>query len=187
MTIDQGRKWLDTDGLEHDGRLSYRLGLTQAMEAFQNAADKADTDLEMLILAEYTFLTQELSFTDAKDTRASASLSKAIRSFDDAFRALKAVGDPVVYNGAELTHPRDVQYRVKEMPKDAFHVACISHRTRIQNSLSTPGVNMAEKDLLMLRSANMTIAQAAYIKKQKTALAAAPAETTAQDSGNPGE
>jgi len=150
------------------------------MEAFQNVSDNAEEDLEMLILAEYTFVTQELSFTDPDDTRTYASLLQAIRSFDDAFFALRTVEDPTAYAGADNTYPHHSKYRVKNMPKDAFHIACISHRTRILNSLGTPGVNMAEKDLLKLRCVNMTRAQAAYIMKQKAALTA-PDQNAAQD------
>jgi hypothetical protein len=168
--IYRGRTLLDTDGLEHDGGVNYRNGLANAMTAFQEAADHA-TDLETLILAEYVFLSQELNFCNPNDIQAFASLSQAVRSFDDAFLALRTVDDPPVYAGAENTHPHHYKYRVKDMPKDAFHIACISHRVRIRNILRSPGINMAEKDLLMLRSANMTVAQAAYLEKQKTALA----------------
>ena len=34
-TIYQERAWLDTDGLEHDGRISYRRGLARGIEAFK--------------------------------------------------------------------------------------------------------------------------------------------------------
>jgi hypothetical protein len=57
------------------------------------------------------------------------------------------------------------------MPKDAFHIACMSHRTRINNTLRTPGINMTERKLYELRAACMTAAQNAYLEKQKNALA----------------
>jgi hypothetical protein len=178
--IYHGRTWLDTDGWEHDGRVNYRNGLANAMTAFQEAALNVTADLETLILAEYTFLTQELDFCDPNDSQAFASLSQAVSSFNDAFRALGAVGNSVVYSGAELTHPLHPKYRVQDMPKDAFHIACISHRTRIQNILRAPGINMAEKNLLVQRSANLTVAQTAYLEKQKATLNTAPVQGAAQ-------
>jgi hypothetical protein len=150
------------------------LGLAEAMDAFQDAADSATENLELLLLAEYTFLTQELHFCDQADTQAFASLTQAINSFDDAFLALQTVKHPVVYAGAETTYPRNSKYRVKGMPMDALHIACISHRTRIQNILRSPGINTAEKGLLARRSANMTAAQNAYLEKQRAALAVVP-------------
>ena len=60
--------------------------------------------------------------------------------------------------------------RVQGFPKDAFHIACISHKTRIQNILRTPGVDSIEKSLLKQRFANLPMAQISYIKKQKKAL-----------------
>ncbi|MDR1205149.1 MAG: hypothetical protein LBL26_06665 [Peptococcaceae bacterium] len=168
--IDQGRKWLDTAGYEVDGRIRYRHGLSLAMMRFKDAQILAPSDLETLVLAEYIFLTQELHFCDPTDTQAYASLTRAIRSFDDAFLALQTVETPVAYRNAETTYPHHYKYRVKEMPKDAFHIACALHRTRIQNILRAPGINLAEKDLLIQRSANMTTAQTVYLTKQYAAL-----------------
>jgi hypothetical protein len=39
--IDQGRKWLDTEGLEATGRTSYRNGLASAMDVFLEAQFQA--------------------------------------------------------------------------------------------------------------------------------------------------
>jgi len=55
--------------------------------------------------------------------------------------------------------------------KGAFHIACIAHRTRIQNMLRTPGVDPIEKALLKQRFANMSTGQNGYVEKQKKALA----------------
>jgi hypothetical protein len=124
--IDEGRRWLDLDGFEHEGRISYRKGLTMAMEVFRDVQSCAKTDLELLILAEHSFLTQELQFCDTSDSYSIISLKQAIQDFDDAFLALSAVYDDTVYRGAELTHPHRAKYRYKDMPRDAFHVACMS-------------------------------------------------------------
>jgi hypothetical protein len=165
--IDKGRKGLRTDGGEHEGRISYETGLSIAMEAFQEAPSMRDA--EILILAEYTFLAQEWEFCDAADTQAKASLTQAVQSFDDAFLALKAVNGPA-YRVAEQVIPHRKEHRVHGMPKDAYHIACIAHRTRINNVLRAPGINMTEKALLQQRFANLSAAQNAYLEQQQTIL-----------------
>jgi len=75
-----------------------------------------------------------------------------------------------VYKAADKTWPNNPKYRVKSCPKDAFHIACIAHRTRLQNVLRAPGINMIEKSVLEQRIANMTSAQAAYMEKQEKRL-----------------
>ena len=170
MLIDEGRKWLESEGFEAEGRLSYRLGLQRAIEVFGEVCAFAGTDPELLILAEHSFLTQELQLCDPADSFSVNSITQAIADCDDALLALSAVNDPDLYRGAEMTHPHKSKYRYKEMPRDAFHIACISHRARIGNSLRTTGLNLLEKELLKQRSANFTSAQTAYLEKQKAAL-----------------
>jgi hypothetical protein len=170
--IDKGRKWLDIDGREREGRVSYRNGLTLAMEVFQEVQSDVTANLELLILAEHSFLAQELQFCDSSDFYSITSLTQAIQDFDDAFLALHVVDNGAVYRGAELTYPHKTKYRFKEMPRDAFHIACFSHRTRIGNILRTPGLNLAEKELLKLRSINLSVAQTAYLEKQIASLSA---------------
>ena len=165
-----GREWLDTDGLEAKGRLAYRRGISIAMNSFQMAQSNALSDLQLVILAEQTFILQELQFCDSDDTNAQSSLEQAASSFDDALRVLEVVEDSVLYEAVEKSYPTHRKYRYKSMPKDAFHIACIAHRTRIGNILRAPGINMAEKALLTQRSANMKTAQDVYLEKQKTAL-----------------
>ena len=169
-SIDQGRKWLDTDGMEREGRISYRQGLDIALTKFTELQSSISDDLRLLIRVEYSFLSQELLYCDDSDTQSKASLEQAIYSFDDALRSLEAVEDYDGYKVAELTYPRSAKTRYKNMPKDAFHAACMAHRTRIGNFLRTPGINMAEKALLTQRSANMKTAQDVYLEKQKKAL-----------------
>ena len=170
ISIAQGRTWLDTDGLEPNGRVSYKRGLDKAMTSFQEAHANAADDLQIVILAEQTFLNQELQFCDSTEKHAISSLEKASKSFDDALRSLEVVADKVLYTAAEKTHPTDSNYRISSMPKDAFHAACISHRTRINNVLRTPGINLVERQLFTQRLANMTSAQNVYLDKQKAAL-----------------
>jgi hypothetical protein len=137
------------------------------MSSFKTVQVLASSDLELLIRAENTFLTQELNHCDKSDTQTVSSLTQAIQSFNDALLALQAVEKGKPYKIADMTFPHNARHRIKGMPKDAFHIACISHRTRIGNILRTPGLNMVEKALLKQRVANLTTAQAIYLKKQK--------------------
>jgi hypothetical protein len=162
--------WLATDGLEKDGRLSYSEGLDVAMSSFELAQIAASSDLELLILAEYAFLLQELKHCDPSDTETISSLTQAIQSFDDALLSLQAVESGKPYQIADMVYPHSAKHRLKDMPKDAFHIACAAHRTRIGNILRSPGLNMTEKALLKQRAANLTTAQSVYLDKQKQAL-----------------
>jgi hypothetical protein len=168
--IAEGRKWLDTEGFEAKGRLRYREGIALAMETFREALVFIATDLELLIRLEHSFLVQELHNCDPSDEDSIASLEQAIADFGDAFRALAAVNEGAAYRIVELACSHKQQYRHKGMPKDAFHVACISHLTRINNALRTTGLNLVEKDLLKQRKANLKSAQDAYLEMQKAAL-----------------
>ena len=168
--IAQGKKWLTSRGNEANGRIVYEDGLSIAMKAFQAAQAHATKDLETVILAEQTFIVQELQACDSSDTQAIGSLEQAINSFDDALHSLEVVSDSVLYSAADKTHPTRGKYRYKGMPKDAFHTACLAHRTRLGNLLRYPGVNMTEKQLLIQRSSNMSTAQSVYLDMQKTSL-----------------
>jgi hypothetical protein len=166
--IDTGRKGLAADGEEHEGRIHYENGISTALSAFQEAQTVGDP--QTFVLTELTFLQQELQFCDEADTITQSSLTQAIQSFEDALRCLKIVEDAKAYRSAEATHPTAAKYRIRGYPKDAFHLACIAHRTRLQNSLRTPGIAMKEKAVLEQRAANMTAAQGRYIAKQEQAL-----------------
>jgi hypothetical protein len=166
--IDLGRKCLSTDGREHEGRLFYEGGISRAAESFDEAQNSANS--QTLILAELAFLQQELQFCNEGDLNTKSSLTQAIQSFEDALRCLKTVEDQTLYQGAETTYPKARKYRIQSLPKDAFHLACIAHRTRLRNVLRAPGINMIEKAVLDQRIANMTATQGNYIEKQKQAL-----------------
>jgi hypothetical protein len=170
IAIEAGRKGFATRGKAEEGRISYEKGIAEALSAFQEAQLTADP--QTIILAEYTFLSQELEFCEETDKDSISSLTQAIQSFDDAFLALKTV-EGLHYEAAEQTYPHKKEYRVSGFPKDAFHIACIGHRTRLQNILRAPGIDPIEKALLKQRFVNLSAAQGGYIKKQKTALAKA--------------
>ena len=166
--INIGRKNLATDGFEHLGRLSYEDGIAAVQAAFIGAKESGDPHI--MIIVELTFLQQELQFCDEADSITRSSLTQAVQSFNDALRGLKIVEDSVLYRGAEATYPTASKYRYQGFPRDAVHLACAAHRTRIQNSLRTPGINMIEKSVLILRAENTTAIQEVHVGKQRKAL-----------------
>jgi len=167
--IDKGRKYLATDGFEHAGRLFYEDGISTALDTFKNAQTAADS--QTMILVELSFLRQDFQFCDESDTITCSSLTLAIQSFEDALRSLATVENSTFYKAAETTYPTASKYRYHGFPRDAIHLACAAHRTRLRNSLRTPGINMIEKAVLTQRAANMLTIQAIYVEKQKKALA----------------
>ena len=167
--IDAGRKGFATKGKAEEGRISYETGIADAMTTFQKTETTADP--QTIILTEYTFLTLELELCEKTDKDSLNSLTKAIQFFDDAFLVLKTVENSTLYKGAETTYPHHKDYRIGGFPKDSFHIACGSHKTRLQNILRSPGINPIEKNLLKQRLLNLPTAQNGYIEKQKKALA----------------
>jgi hypothetical protein len=168
VSIDSGRKGFATKGKAEEGRINYETGITEAMSAFQQAQPTADP--QTIILAEYTFLSQELEFCEKTDKDSLSSLTQALQSFDDAFLALKYVEDKTLYQCAENCFPHNKKYRVNGFPKDAFHIACIAHKTRLQNVLRSPGIDPIEKALLKQRFVNLSAGQGGYVEKQRKAL-----------------
>jgi len=92
-----------------------------------------------------------------------------VQNFDDAFLALKVV-EGTGYKIAEQTYSHKSDCRFKGFPKDAYYVAFGSHRTRLQNILKTPGLDLIEKTLLKQRYANLSAGQEGYVELQKKAL-----------------
>jgi hypothetical protein len=164
-----GRKALTIDGEEHEGHLSYDLGIIGAENTFKDA--QVSGDPETILKVERTFLKEELQFCAPSDSLAISSVTQAIQSFDDALHALAIVEKSASYQDAERTYPTHPRYRIHGMPKDAVHIAAAAHRTRIANIIRAPGINMAEKSLFQQRASNMTTLQHSYLEKQKTALA----------------
>jgi hypothetical protein len=134
---------------------------------FQEIQTQAAEDLELIVLTEYTFLGQELQFSVPRDTRAITSLKKAMQEFDEAFLALDILQNAEIYISVEKTYSTRAEFRYRGMPKDAFHVACAGHKARLDNVLKVPGINLAEKELLRQRYANMLTAQSVYLERQK--------------------
>ena len=63
--IDAGRKGFATKGKAEEGRIFYEDGIAEALAAFKEAQTTADP--QTMILAEYTFLAQELQFCEKSD------------------------------------------------------------------------------------------------------------------------
>jgi len=167
-SIDYGRKGFATRGKAEEGRISYEKGIALAMASFKEAQTTADP--QTILLAEYTFISQELEFCEKTDKAAISSLSRGIRFFDDAFLALEAVGNKTQYQGAEKTFPHDSEYRIKGYPFDSFHIAIKGHKARLQNILKTPGLDPIEKALLTQRLDTLKAGQEGYVELQRKAL-----------------
>ena len=165
--IDYGRKGFATRGKEQEGRINYEEGIALALSSFKEA--QATADPQTIILAEYTFITQELEFCEKSDKDTITSLTRAVRFFDDAFLALEVV-ESIGYKEAEKTYPHDTKYRVKGFPKDAYHIASDSHKARLRNILKTPGLDPIEKALLKQRLVNLSAGQGGYVELQRKAL-----------------
>ncbi len=166
--IDSGRKGFAIIGKEREGRINYEDGIAQALSAFKEA--QATTDPQTIILAEYTFLSQELQFCDKTDKDSLSSLNLAIQSLDEAFLVLKIVEDKTLYQAVDYAFSHKKKYRFRGFPKDSFHVACGSLRTRLQNILRSPGIDSIEKSLLKQRFVNLSAGQGGYVGLQKKAL-----------------
>jgi len=173
-SIDYGRKGFATKGKAEEGRLSYEKGIAQAMSAFQEASNHrfaSTADLETIILAEYTFLSQELEFCEKTDKESFNSITQALQFFDQAFLVLKIVDDKNLYQAVEKSFSYyKREFRYKGFPKDAFHVAFGSHIARLMNILKTPGLDQIEKALLKQRLVNLSAGQDGYVEKQRKAL-----------------
>jgi hypothetical protein len=166
--IARGRKGLETDGGEHEGRLSFVDGIAEARAIFGEVM--AAGDVEIMLLAEYLFITQELEEGEEDEVEGRASAMAALASFDDAFLSLKVLEKGATYQVAEQTYPHNVQYRYKEMPKDAFHIAFIAHKTRLRNSISRLGLSRLDRTLVKERITAIATTQEIYFKKQLGAI-----------------
>jgi hypothetical protein len=166
--IDAGRKGFATRGKAEEGRISYEEGIAAALSAFLEA--QATADPQAIILAEYTFLSQELEFCEKTDKDTLSSLTLAIQSFDDAFLALEVVKEKTHYQSVDKAIPHSGKHRVKSFPRDAYHIAFIGHKTRLGNILKTPGLDPIEKALLKQRLINLSAGQGGYVELQRKAL-----------------
>jgi len=77
--IDAGRKGFAAKGKAEEGRVLYEVGIAAAMTTFQQIQTAADP--QIIILAEYTFITQEFELCDKSDKDTIDSLTKAMSKF----------------------------------------------------------------------------------------------------------
>jgi hypothetical protein len=91
--IAEGRKGLETDGREHEGRLSFEDGIAEARAIFKEVF--AGGDVELILLAEYLFITQELEESEDDEVEGRSCAVAAIASFDDAFLSLKVLRNSI--------------------------------------------------------------------------------------------
>jgi len=77
--IDSGRKGFAIEGKEREGRINYENGIERAMSAFIEA--QASADSKALILAEWTFLGQELELTQKIRQRLNQQPNKSHKQF----------------------------------------------------------------------------------------------------------
>jgi hypothetical protein len=166
--IAKGRIGLRTKGETEEGREDFAKGLKLGKTIFSEVKNCGDP--ELMLLAEYSFVNQELEGARAEEKVGRASYQAAVQDFDDAFLSLKSVNDALMYQGAENTHPHRAQFRYKGMPNDSFHIAYAGHYTRLQNKLKPIGINPDEQVLTELRMAVCKSAQEAYLEKQRNVL-----------------
>jgi hypothetical protein len=167
-TIARGRRSFTIRGETEKGLDDFEDGHALAMRIFQEAA--ASGDVELILLAEYLFVTQELAESEGGEPEGKASAEAALQSFDDAFLALKAVEEGPPYHTVEMAFPHRNQWRYKGLPRDAFHVACIAHKTRLKNGLSRLGLPKLDRELAKTRIIALGAIQQVYCAKQQAAL-----------------
>jgi hypothetical protein len=166
--IAEGRIGLRTRGETEDGRENFAKGLELGKQIFSELKNCGDP--ELMLLAEYAFVNQELEGARTEEKIGRASYEAAVHDFDDAFLSLKAVKDAAIYQGAENTHPHRAPFRYKGMPNDSFHIAYTGHYTRLQNKLKPIGIDPDEQILTELRMAVCKSAQEVYLETQKNVL-----------------
>jgi hypothetical protein len=165
--LDMGRKALTVFGTEHEGHLAHDDGINDLLNIFTETFRAKD--IKSMVVAESNYLKEELSLCPDDDRLTKSSLTQAISSFDDALLALSVV-EKESYRDVDKAFPNNSKYRVRGFPKDAFHIACIANRIRIQNVLKTPGLNPVLKTFYGKRIENMTAAMEFYCEKQAAIL-----------------
>jgi hypothetical protein len=124
----------------------------------------------LMTLVEYTILAQEREGALPEEVQGRASFEEALREFDDAFRCIPLVDKPEIYKDVEKSYPIRGKYRYQGMPLDAYHVAYISHKTRMNNNRRRIGIDHKELELQDCRDELYVAAQDCYRERQGLAL-----------------
>jgi hypothetical protein len=157
-----------TDGSERAGRILFEDGHALLRTAYESAINSGSA--RNIALAELSIIEQELRDGGSDEKEAMSSGKAAKRAWDDAFLALSAVEQGPAYKIADQIFPHDGDYRYKDMPHDAFHIACKSHITRLKNGMSRFGVPALDRDLVKVRINAIKAIQEIYYTLQKTAM-----------------
>ncbi|MDR1380568.1 MAG: hypothetical protein LBJ47_03710 [Tannerella sp.] len=160
----KGRRALYGDGTEVYGLKLYREGYEIILSLLNEAI--VSKDAELMLLAEFFYTAGELSSSDGNEPVAKSSALTAVRKFEEALQALQTVVNPN-YSLLHQALSTDKAYRHKGMPKDAFHVACLSDTARVRNGLSRMGLSLEDKRIARKRIELMNAAQDCYSQMQE--------------------
>jgi len=125
-----------------------------------------------MFLSEFYYTSCELSASQGSEPVAMKSAQSAVRKFEEGLAALQTVIKPEWYQALHIALSTEPSFRYKGMPKDAFHVACMSDIARVRNGLSRMGLSDEDKAIARKRIAVMTGAQDAYIEMQRQSVPA---------------
>jgi hypothetical protein len=168
--IEEGRTKHFTPGQAEEGLAAFMEGSALLKQSFLDA--KATGDIETILRAEYDFLSNAIIEGDSDETFAKSSAEAGLEVIEDALNALKALALGDAYKAVDLAYPRHDKraWRFKDMPKDAFHVFCASHKSRLQNGLSRFGVSKIDRELVKLRIDTINAIEEIYCERQRQTL-----------------
>jgi hypothetical protein len=159
-----GRRKLYAKGTEVEGLEMYHKGYGIIFSLFKEAL--ATKDAELMLLAEFYYTARELYESPGGEPVAKSSAQTAVRKFEEALQALKVVVNPQ-YALVHQALSTEKAYRFKGMPKDAFHIACLSDMARVRNGLSRMGLSDEDKKIAHKRIEVMNFAQDCYVEIQQ--------------------
>jgi hypothetical protein len=170
VLIEEGRRLHFVEDTALQGLKRFKEGSALLTKAFLDA--KATNDLETILKAEYDFLAAGIASGSPDETLAKGSAEAGLDVIDDALRAIKAVQSDDGYKWVDLAYPRHDKrtWRFKDMPRDAFHVFCASHTSRLQNGLKRYGVSAIDRALITLRVDTINAIEEAYCAMQRKAV-----------------
>jgi len=167
ININTGRRSWAIRGKEEEGRALYEEGIAEALSIFKT--EQASSDPRTIMIAENTFVSQELLLCDETE-KYYERLTRAKQRSNEALLAYQILDDNKIYSQVDKTFSHHKKYRINGFPKDAFHIACITRKIMLKKILRVHGIDPIEKTLLKQRLSNMSTAQSGYIEKQKKAL-----------------
>jgi hypothetical protein len=164
----EGRRKLYTKGTEADGLSLYQKGYKAIISLFKDAL--ASDDAELMLFAELFYTASELHESHSNEPVAKSSAKAAVLKFEEALQAVRIVSDVAQYHAVHKVISTEKTYRFKGMPKDAYHIACLSDRARVKNGLSRMGLSDEDRQIAFARIALLDGAQDTYVEWQKKSL-----------------